>query len=65
MEKYSILIVEDHSLTRFGLRTAFETDKSFVKIYEASNAKTAISVARNEAVDAVIMDLGLPDMNGI
>ena len=35
MKKYSILIVEDHSLTRFGLRTAFETDKSFVKIFEA------------------------------
>ena len=65
MKKYSILIVEDHSLTRFGLRTAFETDKSFVKIFEASNANSAISIAQKEAVDAVIMDLGLPDMNGI
>ena len=65
MKKYSILIVEDHSLTRFGLRTAFESDKNFVKIFEAANAKNGIALAQKEAVDAVIMDLGLPDMNGI
>lgn len=65
MKKYSILIVEDHSLTRFGLKTAFESDKNFVKILEAPNAKTGIALAQKEAVDAIIMDLGLPDMNGI
>ena len=65
MKKYSILIVEDHSLTRFGLRTAFETDKCFTRIFEAANAKNGIALAQKEAVDAVIMDLGLPDMNGI
>ncbi len=65
MKKYSILIVEDHSLTRFGLRTAFESEKCFDKIFEASNAKSGITIAQKEAVDAVIMDLGLPDMNGI
>ena len=65
MKKYSILIVEDHSLTRFGLRTAFETDKCFAKIFEAANAQSGIAIAQKEAVDAVIMDLGLPDMNGI
>ena len=65
MKKYSILIIEDHSLTRFGLRTAFESDKNFSKIYEAANAKQGISIAQKEAIDAVIMDLGLPDINGI
>lgn len=65
MNKYSILIVEDHSLTRFGLRTAFETDKNFSSVYEAQNAKTAFELLAQKPVDAVIMDLGLPDMNGI
>lgn len=65
MSKYSILIVEDHSLTRFGLRTAFETDKNFSSVYEAQNAKTAFELLTKKPVDAVIMDLGLPDMNGI
>lgn len=65
MNKYSILIVEDHSLTRFGLRTAFETDKNFSSVYEAQNAKTAFELLAKKPVDAVIMDLGLPDMNGI
>lgn len=65
MSKYSILIVEDHSLTRFGLRTAFESDKNFSSVYEAQNAKAAFELLAKKPVDAVIMDLGLPDMNGI
>lgn len=64
MGKYSILIVEDHALTRFGLKTAFETADSF-EIFEAPNAKTGIETADKQTVDVVIMDLGLPDMNGI
>lgn len=63
--KYSILIVEDHALTRFGLRTAFETGQNFSEILEAPNAKTALEIVKKKHVDAVIMDLGLPDMTGI
>ena len=62
---YNILIVEDHALIRFGLKTAFET-KSFInKIYETSNAEDAITIVKEQSIDAVIMDLGLPGMNGI
>lgn len=63
--KYNILIVEDHALTRFGLRTAFETGKNFSQIYEASSAKAALDIVEKKTVDAVIMDLGLPDIDGI
>lgn len=65
MTKYNILIVEDHALTRFGLITAFETEKNFGKIYEAANAKSGIKIIEENPVDLVIMDLGLPDINGI
>ena len=62
---YKVLIVEDHALIRFGLKTAFES-KSFInEIYEASNAEDAISIVNNNNIDAIIMDLGLPSMNGI
>lgn len=62
---YKVLIVEDHALIRFGLKTAFET-KDFIKeIYEASNAEDAIELTKHYKPDAVIMDLGLPNMNGI
>lgn len=65
MGKYNLLIVEDHALTRFGLRTAFDTSSSFGKIFEAPNAEKAIEMTSKHPIDVIIMDLGLPDMNGI
>ena len=65
MGKYSVLIIEDHALTRFGLRTAFESAEIFDRILEAQNAKNGIELIEKNPVDIVIMDLGLPDMNGI
>lgn len=62
---YKILIVEDHALIRFGLKTAFETKDFISGIFEASNAEDAINIVKKENIDAVIMDLGLPLMNGI
>lgn len=63
--KKNILIVEDHELTRFGLKTTFE-DVDFVDvIYEAASAEDALEIFKNNPVDIVIMDLGLPNMNGI
>ena len=61
----SILIVEDHELTRFGLKTAFETNNFVNKIYEAESAEKAIEIVNNNHIDLIVMDLGLPGMNGI
>jgi DNA-binding NarL/FixJ family response regulator len=61
----SILIVEDHELTRFGLKTAFEGVEYVSAIYEADSAENAIEIFNNNNIDVVIMDLGLPNMNGI
>ncbi len=62
---YKVLIVEDHALIRFGLKTAFESKNFIDEIYEAANAEDAINSIKSNHVDAVIMDLGLPVMNGI
>ena len=62
---YKVLIVEDHALIRFGLKTAFESKNFIDEIYEAASAEEAIELVKNNHVDAVIMDLGLPNMNGI
>ncbi len=62
---YKVLIVEDHALIRFGLKTAFEPKDFIDEIYEASNAEDAIDIVKNLHTDVVIMDLGLPNMNGI
>lgn len=62
---YKVLIVEDHALIRFGLKTAFELKDFINEIYEAENAEDAIEIIKKNSIDAVIMDLGLPAMNGI
>jgi len=63
--KINILIVEDHELTRFGLKTTFEGVEYVDNIYEADSAEHAIEIFNNNNIDVVIMDLGLPNMNGI
>ena len=63
--KHNILIVEDHELTRFGLKTAFEGVEYVGTIYEADSAENAIQIFNNNHIDIIIMDLGLPNMNGI
>lgn len=61
----NILIVEDHELTRFGLKTAFEGVEFVGELLEAESAEKAIEIFNNTPIDIVIMDLGLPGMNGI
>ena len=63
--KKNILIVEDHELTRFGLKTTFENVDYVDNIYEADSAEAAIEIFNNNNIDVIIMDLGLPNMNGI
>ena len=63
--KQNILIVEDHELTRFGLKTTFEGVDYIENIYEADSAENAIQLFNDNKIDLIIMDLGLPNMNGI
>lgn len=64
-DKINVLIVEDHALTRFGLKTALEAHESFGEVYEAENAERCIEAIIKFKPDLVIMDLGLPGINGI
>ena len=63
--KNNILIVEDHELTRFGLKTAFEVCEFVENMFEAESAENGIEIVQNNDIDLVIMDLGLPGINGI
>lgn len=63
--KSNILIVEDHELTRFGLKTTFDGVSFVSNVFEADNAEKSIDIVNNKKVDLVIMDLGLPNINGI
>lgn len=63
--KNNILIVEDHELTRFGLKTTFDGANFVDKVYEADNAEKAIEIVNRNKIDLIVMDLGLPGINGI
>lgn len=65
MQKYNLLLVEDHVLIRFGLKTALEIKDYIGEIFEASNAEEAMDLVKVKSIDAVIMDLGLPNIDGI
>ena len=61
----SILIIEDHELTRFGLKTAFEACDFISNVYEAESAENGLAIIEKQKIDLIIMDLGLPGMDGI
>jgi DNA-binding NarL/FixJ family response regulator len=65
IDRINVLIVEDHALTRFGLKTALEAHDSFGEVYEAENGERCIEAVIEFKPDLVIMDLGLPGINGI
>jgi DNA-binding NarL/FixJ family response regulator len=65
MTKNNILIVEDHELTRFGLKTAFEGIEFIESVFQAAYAQKAFEIINNNKIDLIIMDLGLPNINGI
>ena len=52
-------------MTRFGLKTTFEGVDFIENIYEADSAENAIQLFNDNQIDLIIMDLGLPNMNGI
>ena len=66
MEKaISVIIVEDFKLTRVGLRCALNSNDDIEVVGECEDATEGIQMIKTLTPDVVIMDLGLPGMNGI
>lgn len=61
----SIMLVEDHKLMRVGMKALFDENEDFSVVAEAQNGKEAIEKASSVKPDVILMDIGLPDMNGI
>lgn len=60
-----ILIVDDHPVVRDGLRGMFANEEGFEVVGEAENGKTAVERARAFTPDVVLMDLRMPEMDGV
>ena len=63
--KSNILIVEDHALTSFALKTSIETQDYTNNIWVAETAQEAFDICEKNQIDLVLMDLGLPEINGV
>lgn len=63
--KHNILIVEDHALTRFALKTSLRDADFIDNVFEAACAQEAYEQLALNNIDLVIMDLGLPGINGV
>ena len=63
--KLKILLVDDQSFIREGLRALIEGEPDLKVVAEAGSGRVAIAVAREERPDVVVMDLNMTDINGI
>jgi len=63
MKDNTILIVEDDETNRNLIRSVLELGKC--RIFEAENAENGIQLAREHLPDLILMDIRLPNMNGI
>lgn len=60
-----VLIADDHAVVRMGLRQIFEESKDITVVEEAGNGREVIDKVSKNKVDLVILDIKLPDKNGL
>src|SRR5215468_10810212 len=65
MKKIRILIADDHGVVRRGLRLQLEQHSDFEVVGEASDGREALTMADKLAPDIIIMDIAMPNLNGI
>ena len=65
MDTYNILLVDDHSLVRDGIKSLLESESELVVIGEAANGEEAIQVTGDLNPDLVICDIRMPKKSGI
>jgi len=62
---FQVVLVDDHKLVRDGVRTILERGAEFHVVGEAETGADAVHLCRKSQPDIVLMDIGLPGMNGI
>src|SRR3972149_2830494 len=65
MNKIKVMIVDDHTLVRDGIRALLELVDDFEVVGEAANGKEACEKVKELLPDVVLMDLALPVMTGL
>ncbi|MFQ4145959.1 response regulator transcription factor [Chlorogloeopsis sp. ULAP02] len=65
MSKIRVALIEDHDLTRVGIRTALQQKEEIEVVGEAANAADGLRLLKMVQPDIAIIDIGLPDKDGI
>jgi RNA polymerase sigma factor (sigma-70 family) len=65
VRKVRVLIADDHGIVRKGLRLQLEQNAAFEVVGEASEGREAVRMAEELVPDVVIMDIAMPNLNGI
>jgi NarL family two-component system response regulator LiaR len=65
MPRTKLLIADDHTLVRQGLRQLCEEMGGFTVVAEAANGADAVTLARTMQPDVILMDIVLPDVDGV
>jgi DNA-binding NarL/FixJ family response regulator len=60
-----ILLADDHTVVRKGLRLLLESEPEFTVIADAADGRAAVALAEQHAPDVVVMDVAMPTLNGI
>ncbi|MDQ0112507.1 response regulator [Paenibacillus harenae] len=65
MDRIRVMFADDHPFFRTGLRAFLSSVEDMEIIGEASSGEEAVSLAISTQPDVILMDLKMPDMNGI
>jgi len=65
MKRIAVLLADDHALIRAGLRLVVQLHPEFTVVGEADDGRQAVAMAQSLKPDVVVMDIGMPNLNGI
>jgi two-component system response regulator NreC len=65
MNKTRIVLADDHAILREGIRALLEDQHDMAVVGEAADGRKAVELAREQSPDIVVMDIGMPLLNGL
>ena len=60
-----IILADDHAMLRHGLSKSFQNEKDMEVVAQAKDGRTTVELAKELSPNVIIMDIGMPDLNGI
>lgn len=60
-----VILADDHTIVRQGLRSLLDREDGITVVAEADNGRSAVKLALEHSPDVIVMDISMPDMNGI